>query len=60
MFEPAQSLETYQTATNPAPDIAALMSILPRLLNLLRESMDSDGGMLDFMDRLTAAAQAAR
>ena len=27
---------------------------LPRLLNLLRESMDSDGGMLDFMDRLTA------
>jgi DNA replication protein DnaC len=27
---------------------------LPRLLNLLRESMDSDAGMLDFMDRLTA------
>jgi DNA replication protein DnaC len=27
---------------------------LPRLLNLLRESMDSDEGMLDFMDRLTA------
>jgi DNA replication protein DnaC len=27
---------------------------LPRLLNLLRESMDSAGGMLDFMDRLTA------
>ena len=27
---------------------------LPRLLNLLRESMDSDGGMVDFMDRLTA------
>ncbi|HEY2536174.1 MAG TPA: AFG1/ZapE family ATPase [Solirubrobacteraceae bacterium] len=27
---------------------------LPRLLNLLRESMDSDTGMLDFMDRLTA------
>jgi DNA replication protein DnaC len=27
---------------------------LPRLLNLLRESMDSDKGMLDFMDRLTA------
>jgi DNA replication protein DnaC len=27
---------------------------LPRLLNLLRESMGSDGGMLDFMDRLTA------
>jgi DNA replication protein DnaC len=27
---------------------------LPRLLNLLRESMDSEEGMLDFMDRLTA------
>src|SRR6202790_1597887 len=27
---------------------------LPRLLNLLRESMDSDKGMLDFMDRLTS------
>jgi DNA replication protein DnaC len=27
---------------------------LPRLLNLLRESMDSETGMLDFMDRLTA------
>jgi DNA replication protein DnaC len=27
---------------------------LPRLLNLLREAMDSDGGKLDFMDRLTA------
>ena len=32
---------------------AAIYS-LPRLLNLLRESMDSDKGMLDFMDRLTA------
>jgi len=27
---------------------------LPRLLNLLRESLDSQGGKLDFMDRLTA------
>jgi DNA replication protein DnaC len=27
---------------------------LPRLLNLLRESMNSEEGMLDFMDRLTA------
>ena len=27
---------------------------LPRLLNLLRESMDSEGGMLDFLDRLDA------
>jgi DNA replication protein DnaC len=27
---------------------------LPRLLNLLRESMDSEKGMVDFLDRLTA------
>jgi len=27
---------------------------LPRLLSLLRESMDSDAGMLDFLDRLSA------
>ncbi len=27
---------------------------LPRLLNLLRESMQADGGMLDLLDRLTA------
>ncbi|MHB8241561.1 MAG: ATP-binding protein [Solirubrobacteraceae bacterium] len=27
---------------------------LPRLLNLLRESMDSEKGMVDFMDRLTS------
>jgi DNA replication protein DnaC len=27
---------------------------LPRLLSVLRESMDSDGGLLGFMDRLTA------
>jgi DNA replication protein DnaC len=27
---------------------------LPRLLNLLREAMDSDQGKLDFLDRLTA------
>jgi DNA replication protein DnaC len=27
---------------------------LPRLLNLLRESMDSEGGLVDFLDRLTA------
>ncbi len=27
---------------------------LPRLLNLLREAMNSDAGLLDFMDRLTA------
>lgn len=34
LFDPAQSLETYQTATNPTPDIAGLKSILPRLLAL--------------------------
>jgi len=34
LFEPAQSIETYQIATNPTPDIAGLMSILPRLLAL--------------------------
>jgi DNA replication protein DnaC len=27
---------------------------LPRLLNLLRESMESEGGLLDFIDRLAA------
>lgn len=27
---------------------------LPRLLNLLRESMESEGGLLDLLDRLTA------
>jgi DNA replication protein DnaC len=27
---------------------------LPRLLNLLRESMESDGGLLELLDRLTA------
>jgi len=37
LFQPAQSLETYQTATNPTPDIAALMNILPRLLALPAE-----------------------
>ena len=37
LFEPAQSIETYQTATNPTPDIAGLMSVLPRLLTLPSE-----------------------
>ena len=32
---------------------------LPRLLSLLRESMDSEGGMLDFLDRLTRGGPAA-
>jgi hypothetical protein len=34
-MEPAQAIETYQdNAVNPAPDIAGLMSVLPRLLGL--------------------------
>ena len=33
-FDPAQSLETRQQAVNPAPDIAGLMFVLPRLLAL--------------------------
>jgi hypothetical protein len=34
-FSPAQAIETYQLdAVNPAPDIAGLMSVLPRLLDL--------------------------
>lgn len=38
-FFPSQSIETYQVnAVNPAPDIAGLMSILPRLLPLAGES----------------------
>jgi len=35
LLSPAQSIETYQsTAVNPTPDIAGLMSTLPRLLSL--------------------------
>jgi hypothetical protein len=35
LMEPAQAIETYQeTAVNPTPDIAGLMSVLPRLLDL--------------------------
>jgi hypothetical protein len=33
-FEPAAALETRQWAINPAPDIAGLMCVLPRLLTL--------------------------
>jgi hypothetical protein len=37
-FSPSQAIETYQLdAVNPAPDIAGLMSVLPRLLNLPAE-----------------------
>ena len=35
LMEPAQAIETYQTtAVNPTPDVAGLMSILPRLVSL--------------------------
>lgn len=35
LMSPTQSLETYQlTAVNPTPDIAGLMSVIPRLLDL--------------------------
>lgn len=34
IFEPSQALETYQSATNPLPDIAGLHYVLPRLLAL--------------------------
>lgn len=33
-MEPAQSLETWQTAVNPLPDVAGLHFVLPRLLAL--------------------------
>jgi alpha-L-fucosidase 2 len=33
-IEPAQALETYWNVPNPAPPIAGLMHVLPRLLNL--------------------------
>jgi alpha-L-fucosidase 2 len=35
LMEPAQAIETYQeNASNPTPDVAGLMSVLPRLLSL--------------------------
>jgi alpha-L-fucosidase 2 len=35
LMEPAQAIETYQqNAANPTPDVAGLMSVLPRLLSL--------------------------
>lgn len=36
-FEPSAAIETRQVATNPAPDIAGLMYVLPRLLALPRD-----------------------
>lgn len=42
LMSPAQSLETYQrNAVNPTPDIAGLMNVLPRLIEL-PESITSD------------------
>ncbi len=37
LLQPSQSLETWQKATNPLPDIAGLMFVLPRLLQLPHE-----------------------
>ena len=34
IFEPSQALETFQSVTNPLPDIAGLHYVLPRLLAL--------------------------
>lgn len=34
LFDPSQSLETDRPSVNPAPDIAGLMSVLPRLIAL--------------------------
>jgi alpha-L-fucosidase 2 len=35
LMEPSQAIETYQSdAANPTPDVAGLMSVLPRLLSL--------------------------
>jgi hypothetical protein len=41
LLSPAQAIETYQTdAVNPTPDIAGLMSVLPRLLALPANLVD--------------------
>ncbi len=34
LFDPSQSLETWQTAVNPMPEIAGLRYVLPQLINL--------------------------
>ena len=41
-FHPAQSLETWHTAVNPLPEIAGLMTQLPRLLALPAELTTDD------------------
>lgn len=39
-FSPAMALETYHVAVNPAPEIAGLRAVLPRLLNLPTNAVD--------------------
>lgn len=41
-FDPAMALETYHLAVNPAPEIAALRAVLPRLLALTSEEITGD------------------
>jgi hypothetical protein len=45
-MEPSQAIETYQkTAANPTPDVAGLLSVLPRLLSLPHDlSSDAQRG----------------
>ncbi|MFW6414250.1 MAG: glycosyl hydrolase family 95 catalytic domain-containing protein, partial [Verrucomicrobiota bacterium] len=54
VFEPSQSLETWHTATNPAPDIAGLEHVLKRLMALPDALIDAkDRTMFDgFLDAL--------
>ena len=42
LFDPSQALETFQTATNPLPDIAGLHYVLPRLLALPEKTTTQD------------------
>lgn len=42
IFEPSQALETFQTVTNPLPDIAGLHYVLPRLLALPEKTTTKD------------------
>jgi len=41
-FEPAQALETYQTAVNPLPEIAGLRFILEKMLGLPNEDVNKE------------------
>jgi len=42
VMDPAQSLETFQTAVNPMPEVAGLHHVLPRLLALPNELTTDD------------------